>query len=450
MFNRTRCPLNYLSPNHNEMRQMADRVGIKHFSRYLASDIAHIAAGGEVLTENVWIAHAHQEAVERFSNETPDADGEWHTREHGHTDDKEKALTERIQQTIDYHRNVCDFLRSLDTEQIPGRSPLEKAMNTLKLLDNQDGGKAEDNDDQPLPIFCGENGGNKTADTLKEILEDTDTLDGADKALIQETEPSKSSGFGTASDLKKMALATDMSDGKHIWLKVSRNLEFSAKLQVRKSVKFLPDREGEEIRVRPIANFGEFPKIQAAEYALPKTYRIYRAAAKISPIRERVRREEKQQLLYLLIDTSGSMQGVRIHIAGGVLMNRLKAVISGDAQVYVRFFDDELYTEHFAGTPSDAKALIAEFNENNFGGGGTQISKCTKHTLKRIEKLLKTKKTLTRPELAIVTDGEDRNLGSLSANDFGETKLHAFVIDNRDDKLINLARDTGGVGIFLK
>ena len=447
---RTQCPLSYLSPNPHEMRQMAARLEIQHFSKEIVSDLAHVAAGGEVLTEGEWIPAAQQSAIEVLKHEKPDSDGEWRTNAHGWTSDREAAEAFRIQEAIDYHRNVCDFLRNVDFRRVPGTTPLQQAMNVLKLLYHQhDKDNPIEADGEPLPIFCeDETAGNHTAETLNEILDTVDSLDTTEKQLIETDVPSKASGLGEGRDLQRMQLASDMAEGKHIWLKVSRNLDFSAKMNVQKSVKFVPDREGDEVRVRPIANFGEFPKIQASEYALPNTYRMYRAAAKVSPIRERVRREEKQQLLYMIIDTSASMHADKIHKAGGVLMNRLKAVVSGDAQVYARFFDTRLYDESFASTPAEAKHLIAAFNANNFSGGGTDIPGCARKAHQRIEEILAANETLTRPELVIVTDGED-DLDALDSRDFSQTTVHAFVIDNDDTELIEFARSTGGIGVHL-
>ena len=325
---------------------------------------------------------------------------------------------------------------------------LEKAMNTLKMLSNLEDGEPSD-DGAPLPIFNeSETDSNQNAKKLNELIESIESMDEIEKSLIEDEpgEPSDSSGVGNSDDMKTMSLAHDMKDGKDIWLKVSRNLEMSAKMQVRKSVKVVPDVEGEETRTRPIANFAEFPKKKPVEHALPNAYRMYRVAAKVSPIRERVRRIEKQQLLYILID-SGSMDGERIKQAGGVLMNRLKAVISGDAQVYARFFDDRLHREYFAGTPDEAKALMKKFEEENFSGGGTDIVGSMKGAQERIEKILKESQSLTRPELVVITDGDDRNTDELQHKGFAPTTVHAFIIDTNKTDLIKFARDTGGVGV---
>ena len=449
---RTRCPDNYLSPNIKEIREMADRIKIQHYEEALVQDMAHIAAGGELLPEHHWQPALEQAIVDTL--EPPNSDGEWYVPDLdqcAYSNNRNTVIEYRTKKALQYHRNICDFLLNLDFEKVPGRSPLEQAMNVLKLLSQHEGGKSP-SDDAPLPIFAkSDTDGNETADSINVLLKHIESLDSNEQELLQSDDaaPSTSAGVGTNRDLTKMKLASDMSEGKKIWLKVSRNLNASSKLKVRKSVKFLPDPEGDEVRTRPIEHLGELSKVRVAEYALPKVYRMYRIAAKVALMRERGYREEKQQLLYILIDSSLSMEGERTYYAGGVLMNRLKAVISGDAQVYVRLFDEELHDEHYATTPAEAKTLMNQFHARNFSGGGTEITESLKGAQKRIEEILKTGESLTRPELVIVTDGED-DVSDLRRENFGLTKVHAFVIDNTDMDLINFARSTGGVGVHIE
>jgi uncharacterized protein with von Willebrand factor type A (vWA) domain len=242
-----------------------------------------------------------------------------------------------------------------------------------------------------------------------------------------------------------MKLAEDMARGKDVWLKVSRQLDKLARMKVAKSVKVLPDPEGDEVRVRPIAHLGEINRLQKTEWALPSVYRAYRLVSRTAMVRERVRREEKQQLLYMIIDCSGSMgDGQRIAKAGGVLMNRLKAVVAGEAQMFVRFFDSRCYEERFASNAAEAKEMTRRFEDKNFSGGSTNISGCVREAQRRIEEIVAEGK-VTRPELVVVTDGDDTI--SLTTDDLRGTKMHAFVVERSNSALTDLAIKTGGIGI---
>ena len=53
------------------------------------------------------------------------------------------------------------------------------------------------------------------------------------------------------------------------------------------------------------------------------------------------------------------------------------------------------------------------------------------------------------PELIIITDGIDNTIDRLTVKNFADvgTKLHSFIIDYENKPLIELARQTGGVGM---
>lgn len=125
-------------------------------------------------------------------------------------------------------------------------------------------------------------------------------------------------------------------------------------------------------------------------------------------------------------------------------MNRLKAVIAGEAELYVRLFDTSLYQEYHAGTPEEAKELIKHFTEKNYSGGSTDISGCARSAQKRIEEIITSGATY-KPELVVITDGDDSI--DLKISDFKGTKMHAFVVECSNTKLCELAKATGGVGV---
>ena len=125
-------------------------------------------------------------------------------------------------------------------------------------------------------------------------------------------------------------------------------------------------------------------------------------------------------------------------------MNRLKAVVAGEAQMYVRFFDSRLYEEHYASTPAEAKELMRRFEAKNFSGRSTAIDACAREAQKRIEEIV-AEGRVTRPELVVVTDGDDSV--RMTTEDLPGTKLHAFVVERSNKALTDLAVKTGGVGI---
>jgi len=439
---RTKPPLTYLPPSREEMRDAAQQAEVRKFSADLVEDFCNLAAGGEILPPSEWRDHVRREADEKLPK--PDSDGDWSLSTGGYTKNRTEAVNDRVKRGMKYQQAVCDFLQTVELDKFPGSSPLEQAMNMLKLLATQNGGEPG-GDGETLPIFQ-EGNPEKTAERLNDIMDDVESLSDEEQELLDSDDDDGSGDEdGRDDDLATMKLAEDMARGKDVWLKVSRQLDQLARMKVAKSVKVIPDPEGEEVRVRSIEHLGEIPRLQKTEWALPSTYRNYRLISKSAMVRERVRREEKQQLLYLICDCSGSMKdGQRIAKAGGVIMNRLKAVVAGEAQMYVRFFDSRLYEEHYASTPAEAKELMRRFEAKNFSGGSTAIDACAREAQKRIEEIV-AEGRVTRPELVVVTDGDDSV--RMTTEDLPGTKLHAFVVERSNKALTDLAVKTGGVGI---
>ena len=247
-----------------------------------------------------------------------------------------------------------------------------------------------------------------------------------------------------------VGVARNLLDNAKIWTEISGSLDTLSNMAVRKRKSFKADPEGTEFRTRRMKGLSDLPNLAQSEWMLPDGYLSYRMATGKSSVRERGKFVEKQQLLYLMIDSSGSMYGENVSKACGILFNRLKAVVEGDAQVYFRFFDDSLSEEHFAGDHESAKEAMRILSKHNFRGGGTQIAPCAHKCLDRISEIMESNEhQFAVPELIIITDGIDNTIDRLTVKNFADvgTKLHSFIIDYENKPLIELARQTGGVGM---
>jgi len=428
---RTLPPAHYISPTVEEMREVAQKVGLSKFSPDLAADIANLAAGGKILPPSAYREQVKKNIEEKLP--APDKNGKWQL-ENGSTNNKAMKIAEDVGKAMKEHQNVCDFLQTLDVKKLPGVSPLEQAMSAIKIS------SSEEKDE-------------KVAKKINKVLDQIESLTQDEKDLLcveQGTSGPGGAGKGLVLDpSQKLQLAEEMLRGKEIMLEISRNLDKLMKMQVRKQKKQDADPAGDEIRKRPIHHMGELNKIEKSYWAVrqqSKSYFDYLAVTGGIPVRERVTTIEKKQLLYIIIDCSGSMgEGKRIFKAGGILMNRLKAVIAGEAELYVRLFDTELKQEYHAGTPAEAKELIKHFTEKNYSGGSTDISGCARSAQKRIEEIIADGATY-KPELVVITDGTD-TIDLKPTKDFPGTKMHAFVVDTANVVLCEVAKATGGVGV---
>ncbi len=441
---RTTPPATYLSPSAEEMREVAGKVGLKSFSKDLVADLCNLAAGGKISPPSGYRRQVEEKVEAQLP--APDKDGQWRLSKGSYTKDRQAVIAEGLEKALRYHQHVCDFLQTVELEKFPGTSPLEQAVNLLKLLAKKKGGEGGGEAGEPLPIFTENENSEKIGEDLNRLMDDIESLSDDEKELL---DPNQDAGEGEKKDgddgLQKMKLAEDFLRGKELMLQISRNLDKLSRMQVRKSKKQEPDPAGDSVRQRPIAHFGEMSRLVKTEWALPSAYRNFRMVTHASQVRERVTTIEKKQLLYIIIDCSGSMgSGQRIFKAGGILMNRLKAVIDGEAELFVRLFDTSLKEEHHASTPAEAKELIKHFTEKNYSGGSTDISGCARSAKGRIDEIIAGGVTY-KPELVIITDGDDSI--NLTTKDFAGTKVHAFVVECSNSALTDLAVKSGGVGI---
>jgi Mg-chelatase subunit ChlD len=382
-----------------------------------------------------------------------DSDGEWKLSDGTYTKNRQQRVDDGLNKALRYHQNVCDFLQACDLADFPGTSPLEQAMSLLKLLSKQQGGSGGGEGGEPLPVFTDSDNPEAVAEQLSQIMDEVDSLDQTEREMLDpdgkwfESDSQDQGG----QELNKLKVAEDLTPGtdKRAMLDISRTLDQFTKLQVRKSVHEEQDPAGEEVRNRPIRNLSELSKVSKTAWATRQqnpSYFLYQAVTGQLPVRERVTRLERKQAIFILLDGSGSMKGKKHWKATGVVMNRLKAVISGDAVVYLSVFDTEMSEPRVASTPEEAKALIKDFAAGNFKGGGTDIKAAVKAAHAFIETEIKSGAALYRPEVVVLTD-EDNSIVGLKKADIPSTRVHGFAMEVANKSLVEFARSTGGVGI---
>jgi hypothetical protein len=444
---RTTPPPTYLPPTQEEMKVAAQQAGVRKFAPHLVEDIVNLAAGGQINPPSTYRQIVEKWAEDHLS--APDSEGRWYINGQ-YTKDRASVIRDAANKRMQYHQSVCYFLRSLDIDGLPGHTLLDQAMTLLKLLATQRGGENSGGDGQSdlMPIFSDNDNPEGTAAKINEAVDTVDSLSEDEKQLISDDDSSSDGdGSGGSDPAQTRKLAEDMLKGKEVMLEISRHLDKLTRMQVRKQRKVEPDPIGEEVRNRPMKHLGEIGRIPQSEWALPRPYRMFRHITGQTQVRERCTRIEKKQLLYIIVDCSGSMgSGQRIYKAGGIIMNRLKAVIAGEAELYIRMFDTSLKKEYHAATPEEAREVMKQFTEKNYSGGGTDIPACSKAAQKRIDEIIAAEGAYYRPELVVITDGGD-DTSSLSVSDFPGTKLHAFVVECKNQNLTKLAERSGGVGV---
>ena len=105
---RTLPPAHYISPTVEEMREVAQKVGLSKFSPDLAADIANLAAGGKILPPSAYREQVKKNIEEKLP--APDKNGKWQL-ENGSTNNKAMKIAEDVGKAMKEHQNVCDFYK---------------------------------------------------------------------------------------------------------------------------------------------------------------------------------------------------------------------------------------------------------------------------------------------------------------------------------------------------
>ena len=447
---RTSTPSTYLLPTSEEMRAAADAVGLRSFSRDLVADLINLAAGGEINPPSSYRAQVLGEVEEKLP--APDSDGEWKLSSGRWTKDRQEAVNDRLNRAMAYHQAVSDFLETVDLSRFPGQTPLQQAMSMLKLLSQEEGGSGGGENGEQLPIFVDNDNPEKTAKQLSDIMDEVDSLSQDEQELL-DPDGNWRDGHqenGSNESLNRLKVAEDLLAGKQEILDISRNLDKLSKMQVHRQKKVEADPDGAEIQTRPLKGLSELARVSKTAWATRQqsgTYFLYQAISGQLQVRERVTCQDRKQVIFILVDGSGSMgSGHRHYTASGVVMNRIKAVINGDAEVYLAVFDDRMYDPSHAATPEEAKALMKKFMGKNFSGGSTNIAAAIKAAYDFIQEEMKTRDDIYRPEIVVLTD-DDSSVSKLKKSDIPGTKVHGFAMETKNQSLVEFCKSTGGVGI---
>lgn len=458
---RTSPPANYIPPGIEEMREASKKVGLGGFAKDLVADLCNLAAGGKISPPS-----EYRDTIRRRVEEVlpqPDSSGEWNmsVRKDGKNSsirikNRFEAIEAKTSETMRYHQNVQDFLGSVELDKFPGESPLMQAMSLLKLLSKQTGGESSgEGGGEPLPIFTEAERPEGIAEAMHDTMDLVDKLSQDEQDMLDpdgknhEVQPEDGQPSGNQS-LNRLAVAEDIVPGsdRRVMLDISRKLDQFTKLQVRKQEKLEADPAGEETHQRPIRHIGELGRVAKTAWATrqqnPSLF-LYQAVAGQLPVRERVTRVVRKQAIFILVDGSGSMKGRKHWKATGVVMNRLKAVLSGDAEVFVSVFDTNLGKVERATNATEARALIKKFADGNFTGGGTDIAVSVRAAHKYVADEIAKGGMLYRPEICVLTD-EDSSVG-FTPSQIPGTKVHGFAMEVKNPALKKACLATGGVGV---
>lgn len=190
----------------------------------------------------------------------------------------------------------------------------------------------------------------------------------------------------------------------------------------------------DEMTVKNIDNPMEILKLVPTQYAYDDDIFMQKLVKKQLLVKDYQARRLKRQALYLLIDVSGSMSGMKNIYACGVALAFVRQAVSEGSTYYLRFFDDSPHELNKVTTKEEAEKMSEKLVKQPFSGGGTSIQNAI---ARAVDDITHAPDKFEKAEIMIISDGEDTvNMGK---NDLKDIKLHSTIIDGANGGLKELS-----------
>ena len=334
------------------------------------------------------------------------------------TSDEEKQIAKRVD-------SIHQFLKSIDFKKVGDGTPLDKAVRIVTALKSV-GGKTAD--EGGIPFI--ENPKKKSEDAQR-LISDVRDFSDFEKIALELEQQTDEQIISKLSGEQNVALA-----------KLSSVLKKTAKFKASSSRRYIPDPNGNVKRPTLMREFSQITSLKPLSQAVMPMF-DYKLATKQLVVSQKVKVINQKQLLYLLIDESGSMNNPdRIGYVLAVVLNRLEAVKNGEAVLYISLFDDVIKEPTKIETEAEALDFYKKFRRFKPKGDGTKIDQAIRYAVEHINNSID---GLTQPQIAIVTDGEDSV--TIKKGEMQGITLNYVAIKSENADLKELCHQTGGAFI---
>ena len=164
-------------------------------------------------------------------------------------------------------------------------------------------------------------------------------------------------------------------------------------------------------------------------------------------IKTKVKPEEKKQILYMLLDDSGSMSCLHKQTyVRAVLLNRLESVVDGKSELKFCLYESQRYEFSNAKDKESASTLMKKISLRRPCGGGTHIGRVIQETIDEIHHDATT--GYHDPEIMIVCDGDD--YVDPKSIDYKDVRINVVLLGTSNKNLKRVAEESGGFYICEK
>jgi len=430
---RVKRNLGYVPPSTIRIQRASEVLGMDTRAVDAIQDMSVLVAGGGTPVTGAEMRELVKEEARRRPLKATQ-DGKYLIRELGEVYDNPTPAHARQEEMLyDFNIGMRDFMVAAAQDPLViGKTPMDTALLTFKAMREINEGAGDGDSDDPemqaLQNIIGN--GTSTYQETKQRMQAASQLDKFEQSMLLGTgykpkggdgDGSEDSGSGSGTGrgetfdealAKQIHIAKILDSDIQDVMRIARRLSTLSNMNNPSFSRFKATPSGDEVQYRRMKSLGELPEIRSSSFAYMKrqpTLFKHKLIQRDFQVRERGIMRDRQQLLYVLVDSSGSMNGSRRIMAAGALMNRIKSVVKGDAKLWFAMFDDDIGVEHQVHTVEEAKGAAIKLARGEFSsGGGTCIDRALSKCIKRINKKLATEETLIRPEILLVSDGDDQ------------------------------------------
>jgi hypothetical protein len=416
------------SPTQEEIRELAQEIGLKSYCPDLVADIAAICEGNWELEHDLT-----PKSIPEF---VPDIDGDYRLSTGRYTKSLSEKENDWVNSQVAYHKNIQNFLTENASlwERTPGETPLHKALLALKKLsESSHDSSSTDGEGVTIPIPTEKSGQQETKESYSEDLKILEKLTPEDYDYLGIDEGDQCEAF------------TQMTKAEQILFKVDQYLEGKAQLKVKPKSKLIFDPEGNISLFRQSRSISDLTK--ANKKVLMSRNIGYSLLSGKGKVPVQYKRDTPQPLISIMVDNSGSMtDDDKDHKAWGIIYHLAKKAAKGECALilasFVSSISDVWYIPPTTEVKDTMKCLKLRFN-----GGTTEVGKCAVEFLEKIKETITNEGLNVDPNqshIVIVNDGQD-DATSLTLDQLGSTTLHGLILESSNDHIKALCHKTGGL-----
>jgi uncharacterized protein with von Willebrand factor type A (vWA) domain len=396
---------------------MTREMNVADYDEVLVTDLANMWSGGQLTTSE------HIRSNINYRNLHTESNGEYKLPRGGTVTKLSQAQDEWHKHDVQVQLDTQEFIKEIMDVDVPGDSPLEQAINTIKFLDkyqDMSRGRAK-----------------QLAVRIKNKLEAARSMDSVDMEMT---------GNNDVNDVDR---AAKMDNTWSEILRVSSAMNKIKAISTHPTPTLIRAVDGDIERSRPITGFDELHKIKSSELILPRNVLNSRIIDGECHVNERYKKQCKIPFVNVIVDNSGSMRSDnKNYKAMGIVYNLVKRAYAGECWLNFSFFEEHCHKFYFLpfDYPDISKFFNSVIKSEGFNRCNTEVGNCIVEALDQADKIAAehpNQISAKDKHLVVVNDGED-DASNITLSRLKGAKLHSFILNSSNSDLRLLSLQSGG------